>query len=1657
MPQPLISDASLYTNTNLEVGENEGTTLEELAHLVRLCKYQERKRASTRIRLQRSLVSTALFARLTRCGDAVHHHLYESFRREDKSAFAGLYNALLDVRNSCEATRRYALLEPEMEALSSASSETLDAVVPGGKIGGSSVPCFLNDLSASAREAFLGFLTSLRTNPDYLASRLCSLSSAELSSFANINQTTETESVLPGGGAAPRGGRNGSLRRAAGYINAFNRLSAPLSSTVEKLLSFQRHDPLAALIHSCFANSAGPESTEDRRRTDIWATAIARLITCTNNSGVNSSSSPDHQIMSAALTAWAFMRDWAGRSKMEWYLMKVLEEGAFILNRAEDQNGTMFNHVSGWTSEDHRHTEEFYDRAVEELFEILDDEDATGIPEGAVELGQQILRKLDGRFMDHTRQWFVYQWLFADWLFRVLTSPEGFGMMINYSITPYGREKILKAVALKAQSLVTTMLPTWERGHATAPKDLPPSNIANHVDSILSRFKPSKSRKLTTRLLPARSVTSLRETAEVRPYLIISPADLATMVNTLFPDPRPRSSHSGSIRSGAPSVANFSAVSQPMSFLASRTQYDAPSMISTSYSSTMSDAATSSQETIDEQLFRGNSPENDGQNSLNNYEDDGYRLRFALHEMNQVLGADAVRGTCHPCAERWAVIFLSPDGRSLSTQMSLDPDDDADDEENSSATSETDDEQEDSLELDKDYHQLRDSILKLVEDYEIPQGLDRDANKFSNRPSGLKKYKSKSKILITPESTMQSKNPYRQMAKTEEDEEPPNVLIAMLQAASAQSKAQSDFVSAHLYWKTLQQLQALTSPSLKKDGFATLLNIFSRGPRDSIRRSAVAIEEYDAWLVWLKQSQERHEGLIEGMMTKIRGLRDMTWYATDVRHSGPYTDSLSVCKALKTMGSPKLWDQFRKNSMPRLPGDRSLNSAKYLLSTNNQVVDMIAAPEDQGGPNKLTDEHAEVTSKWLQHQGIENFCCGEERIHRLCYEIEHCINKLLGPTMNEAPVLWSSQLYAKDKKILGNVGRDRDFGWPVTAVDDASSVVSDPVERRGTLSSSRPSSLAGTLRSMSLQNASQVSLESGTRYSFPRAAPTVALSDPVESTHEHFWGGSPVRTVDSASTFYSPFQSHSGHSMIASGAHSPTTSITNLSNTLSNLQNTSSSVRASTSTSSNETVCVPKSSEEKQKFLKDLRQSLTSLLLSDLGTLVFALGSETDSWFGKLGQEMIDRKETQSKHRRRLVVKRDKAKSKAAKSMMKPRVIEKKRSMGDLRNVHDELGSEASDNTAILADHSSATSDTVRSSRSRNKKDLSPEFPFIKAYQRLLSMFCVHPNPYAKLQALYELEHLIIASLASGSRRSRLAVGKADLANSTINENEVAGRPKPLEDTIDNVRERRSQTFLSPLSSAAPVHSGQLRTLNSETRSVMSVVSSANTDAIANVLQSLFRDANIRPKTLFRDLQFIASFVPSGVLDKTEKGKAFWDTALAALSLKQEVCCAMVEVADEVNKGHWGTRPGTGSAGSDAGSSASGYISVDNTAPLPSPSLPKYTPRDAAQMITIAAKEGDATAQRELAFSFLMQAELLDRATIPLSRPRDVFKQALIDQYGPARNRDPLLRGENGLDVKKDPALICIAIHWAGAAEKGGDEPARQFLSQQEAGKTAKA
>lgn len=1504
----------------------------------------------------------------------------DNFRRDDKESFSALYNAIQDVRKSCDELRRFALIEPDLVAQSSltlGSSEDLEqtAKLTAGNLASSQPSSsFLNEISSSSAETFLELLTQIRTNQDYLGTRLCALSSSELSHFIQAHKGVEPfESVLPSATRSTTRSASASTRHG---IN-----------DVERLLSFQRHDPLSILIHTCFANSAGPEGNEDQRRLDIWASALAKLI--------SEPKSNSEQFLVCVFNNWVMMRDWSGKSNLEWYLMKILSDGAFLLDRAEDQHGTRFN-MADWTQTDEAAAKEFYDRSVSELFELIDDEDATGIPDGLLELGGAVLNKLEGKYVENTSKWLVWRCLFFVFFLGVIVHPETHGMLPEYYITPYAREKILKKVAMKAYEYVSSMWST--KPLSTAVQVVAPDHVKSHIERILSRFNYTSNSIKPTRLLPARSATSLKENTEVQPFLVICPSDISTLVNSLFPERRPLSANSSGWRSVAPSISGISTLSQPISMVNTRNSLDAGSVLSTSLSSVFSDGPhDSSSKTIpDPYVMR--SADSEAQRKMSKYEDDGYKLRLALHELSRNLGPEAIRGSCHPCADRWNVLFISEDGKKITSKMAYDAEFDALDQK-STWESGSEAAADDAEDLGFDEHQIREAVLKLLEDFEIPQTLESETEpeKLTYRASRLKTYSSRESDRRTRNAVgALPKEALNGMDAEYEHAEP--VLIAMLRAASAQAEAQSDFISSHLYWNTLKQLQRYLARN--RDAYSTLINELSSEPSECIEISAAAIDDYDAWLVWLKQSQQRLESSINQLMKRTRSTRDKMWYIADVRNSTEYTWSKDVCQALKFMGMPHRWG----------PNKRRATGPAYMFSAESQVIDVVAATEKLGGPNKLTDEQSDMTKLWLQQCGIENFCQGEERIHRFCCEIDKCINKLVGETIREAPVLWSSDLYKRDKALYDRLkSRDREKGW---AADDASSIISDSesIYNSG-LRNHRPGSR--DLRSANMNGNGHHSPDVGRSLHIRGAVP---LSS-VLSGQRSFDRTSPVHAVDSISAFWSPFQATSSP---ASRAYSPTSSMTNLSTPMSGLAHqlsrdgysSTSTGRPGTSASSNETLNPRYTDDDKTQFLSELKQSLTGLLLSDLGSFVIAKGSETDIWFQGLGQECIARKDALDQHALRKSALKDNIPTPVT---GKPRTLGKKKSFDNLRSAGDNAGDDSGSNASKLSRSSRDSQNSGR--QSATVRGLSSEFPYKKAYQRLLSMLSVHPNPYHKLHVLRELEQLIIAAESSSRRRSKRT------------------------------------------GHSAPATGGDAKGMSSKPSTV--------SDVVIEELVKIFRDCSLRPKSIFRDLQLIAAHVPASILDRQETGRAFWNAGVAAMKLKAEVCRTMIEMADEVFAAHTHARNST-------------YTEDDQEAHVPSstgtppPPSTKYKLQDVGRMWSITAKEGYPTAQRELALFYLSNPESVERVILPLSKPKEVFKQTVMDKFGRAQSTGG--SGSNGVsgagnnasktggadsfggtesankpkDVRNDPGLMCVAVHWMEAAERGGDELAISFLRQNE-------
>ena len=201
----------------------------------------------------------------------------------------------------------------------------------------------------------------------------------------------------------------------------------------------------------------------------------------------------------------------------------------------------------------------------------------------------------------------------------------------------------------------------------------------------------------------------------------------------------------------------------------------------------------------------------------------------------------------------------------------------------------------------------------------------------------------------------------------------------------------------------------------------------------------------------------------------------------------------------------------------------------------------------------------------------------------------------------------------------------------------------------------------------------------------------------------------------------------------------------------------------------------------------------------------------------------------------------------------------------------------------------------------------------------------------------------------------------------------------------------------------------------------------------------MFSDPFYRPSTLFRDLQYIAAFVPSSILDNSAQGSTFWSIGLAAMSLKSEACKAMTNRASQILAYHLDN--GNTSEPIRSGDGA-GAVEATKEPRMSDGELSGTTLKDAAHLYMLSALEGDPTAARELALFYLTHPELIRHVTLPLSRPSEVFNP--LSNVGADRHHRTT--GDNSGIL--DPATFAVAFHWMEFAANAGDTDARTFLRQ---------
>lgn len=777
------------------------------------------------------------------------------------------------------------------------------------------------------------------------------------------------------------------------------------------------------------------------------------------------------------------------------------------------------------------------------------------------------------------------------------------------------------------------------------------------------------------------------------------------------------------------------------------------------------------------------------------------------------------------------------------------------------------------------------------------------------------------------------------------------MLSHLIQGRLENARWQHEFLDSHKWWQILaayRDLQRLRGIQSLDQSLINDITTDAHRMTAEIGRQAAALE---ASLRTLTVHSRSEGAALKGLATLRRALRIKMWYVSDVKHSSQYEDALRVTKALRTMASPKKYKQ--PSGLASWARQRLRGSTPYDRA-DRQALEAICATKEQGGLEKLGDDQVEFTSRWLTRNSIENFCKGEERIHRFCHEVQKALGKLAGTSMLESPVLWSSHLFRREKAAFDTRNRHHNLSAIHSPVSPLQGFGESGVTRQAA------SGFPQSPRSTFLDSRTQVPMD------FSRGLQISSLSrfDQHRSMPGLPRGHPPSFTASQALGNLSP-------------------PMTPLSPNISEVFGASIPNRA-------EPVSKPR-----VEFVEELKASLLALIISDLGYLLWAIGSETDRWIERAAGRLHEAHSSKS--------------SPLGASQEIHSRPEPKRNLSQMEDIQPmELFVEASP-SKLLEERDTPEKDPLPS---------SAQFPYSDAYATLLQTMSLSQDPYTKLHILCQLEDLIISSLqgarAHGSLR-RSAHTPASMEKKTIPRTKATS----LEEVIANCTERRANT-IKRKQPRSPLPEAFL------TASALDAGHPPNVsaDEVVSTLLAIFRDDELRPPTLYRDLQYIAAFIPSTVLDQTARGKAFWDACLAALALKEDFTSAIIERASQITNYHITSRKSTTSKDS--------MDITTSDMPQTPPWLANSSLGDAAHLWLTAAKEGSPVAARELALFYLTHPDLLHRVTAPMSKGRDVFGLAL-----------PIDQTSGGA---LDPLTFSVVLHWMDVAASGGDGEAREFL-----------
>lgn len=340
---------------------------------------------------------------------------------------------------------------------------------------------------------------------------------------------------------------------------------------------------------------------------------------------------------------------------------------------------------------------------------------------------------------------------------------------------------------------------------------------------------------------------------------------------------------------------------------------------------------------------------------------------------------------------------------------------------------------------------------------------------ISGRPeSGLRSLSTKSNRIFNGDSPFTTSISSHSPAS-------PTYLSGILTDAGHRAIASGNFLRGSEYFNAVHALQRML-PSASNASYAQIANDVNvylikclkrdretklRNLNYRINKCEEIAQPHQIFLQFSCNSCDSTLGMLHDLRTKI-------WYMTEVRTSSLWSRARDIAVALNrgTGGGPgnenidspgshslafgRNHSLKRNSSTTSLSSSGAFSSFKRFTGVTKREyqakrqsmsyasispADAMFAPVEYAGQNKLSDREAEATKKWLDGQQIQNFCTGEERIHRFSCEVDDLVKRVIGDALsgrrNRGQSLLTSSVLFKDdlwKLILELEGIDRSSG-----------------------------------------------------------------------------------------------------------------------------------------------------------------------------------------------------------------------------------------------------------------------------------------------------------------------------------------------------------------------------------------------------------------------------------------------------------------------------------------------------------------------------------------------------------------------------------------------------------------------------------------------------